>query len=80
MYRGTVVDFLRSVNTIRGDYAEQNHLVTGGITFFDLYHGTCGYYADKILRDGLKPRDTTGVANPLSDELSSRDSTVVPSL
>lgn len=33
---------------------------TNGIT---LYHGTIGFYADRILRDGLKPRDMAEVQN-----------------
>lgn len=79
-YRGTVVDFLRRVNDMRAEWATQNGVTASrheAFAFIDLYHGTCRYYADKILRDGLKPRDTSGVANHWSgDAWASREGLV----
>lgn len=41
-----------------------------------LYHGTVGYYADKILRGGLTPRTETGVTNHWADSAISHDGKV----
>ena len=74
-YKGTAWDFLTSVENLRADYATI-HGKTAGISFLDLYHGTAGLYADKIVREGLQPRDTTGVDNHWSDAAISHEGLV----
>lgn len=63
--------FVTNVNEMRGTIARMaqfRELV--------LWHGTVQHYADKILREGLTPRNQTGVVNHWSEEWASHQGLV----
>lgn len=67
----TARQFLTNVNHLRADIAKKaqfRELV--------LWHGTISYYADRIKREGLTPRNQTGVLNHWSEQWGSREGLV----